>query len=90
VVGAHTFYTFEGAVRLQEALRTFSGGRIAVVVGAMPYKCPGAPHEAAMLIRDYFVSRGLAAKVEVHFYTPEAQGSHSRKAMSSRLTLNIL
>jgi len=71
--GAHTFYTFEGAVRLRHALRTFSGGRIAVVVGAMPYKCPGAPHEAAMLIRDFLVRRGLAAKVEVDLYTPEAQ-----------------
>jgi sulfide:quinone oxidoreductase len=71
--GAHTFYTFEGAARLQEALRTFSRGRIAVVVGAMPYKCPGAPREAAMLIRDYFVRRGLVAKVEVHLYTPETQ-----------------
>jgi len=71
--GAHSFYTFEGAVRLQEALRAFSTGRIAVVVAAMPYKCPGAPHEAAMLIADYFRRRGSAAKVEVHLYTPEAQ-----------------
>lgn len=71
--GAHTFYTLAGTARLQEALRAFSGGRIAVVVGALPYKCPGAPHEAAMLIADYFRRRGLAAKVEVHLYTPEAQ-----------------
>ncbi|HEV2386497.1 MAG TPA: FAD/NAD(P)-binding oxidoreductase [Candidatus Acidoferrales bacterium] len=71
--GAHSFYTFEGAFRLQEALRTFSRGRIAVVVAAMPYKCPGAPHEAAMLIADYFRRRGHAASVEVHLYTPESQ-----------------
>ncbi|HEV2305676.1 MAG TPA: FAD/NAD(P)-binding oxidoreductase [Candidatus Acidoferrales bacterium] len=71
--GAHTFYTLDGAVRLHEALRTFSGERIAVVVAAMPYKCPGAPHEGAMLIRDYFQRRGLSDKVEVHLYTPETQ-----------------
>jgi len=71
--GAHSFYTLDCAARLHEALRTFSRGRIAVVVAAMPYKCPGAPHEAAMLIRDYFQRRGLSEKVEVHLYTPETQ-----------------
>jgi len=72
---AHTFYTWEGSVRLRDALRTFpvTGGRIAVVVTAVPYKCPGAPHEAAMLIADYFRRRGWAGKVEVHLYTPEPQ-----------------
>jgi sulfide:quinone oxidoreductase len=71
--GAHSFYTLDGAARLHEALRTFSGGRIGVVVAAMPYKCPGAPHEGAMLIQDYFRRRGLSNKVEVHLYTPEPQ-----------------
>jgi len=71
----HTFYTWEGAVRLRDALRVFpeTGGRVAVVVTALPYKCPGAPHEGAMLIADYFRRRGLASKVEVHLYTPEPQ-----------------
>jgi sulfide:quinone oxidoreductase len=71
--GAHSFYTLDGATRLHEKLRTFSGGRIAVVVASMPYKCPGAPHEGAMLVRDYFRRRGFSEKVEVHLYTPEAQ-----------------
>ncbi len=72
---AHTFYTWDGAARLYEALRAFpeSGGTIAVVVGAVPYKCPGAPHEGAMLIADYFRRRGLRNRVEVHLYTPEPQ-----------------
>ena len=51
---SHTFYTFEGSSRLYNALASFAGGSIAVVVAAMPYKCPGAPHEGAMLIADYF------------------------------------
>lgn len=72
---AHTFYTWEGSVRLRDALRAFpnTGGRIAVAVAALPYKCPGAPHEGAMLIADYFRRRRLADKVEVHLYTPEPQ-----------------
>lgn len=72
---AHTFYTWEGAARLYEALREFpeKGGTVAVVVSAVPYKCPGAPHEGAMLISDYFRRRGLAGRVQVHLYTPEPQ-----------------
>jgi sulfide:quinone oxidoreductase len=71
--GAQTFYTFDGASRLRDALSRFSGGRVAVVVAAMPYKCPGAPHEGAMLIADCFRKRGLSEKVELHLFTPESQ-----------------
>ena len=70
---SHTFFTFDGAARLRDSLRAFSGGRIAVVVTAMPYKCPGAPHEGAMLIADYFRRRGLSGKVEIRLFTPEPQ-----------------
>ncbi len=70
---SQTFFTFEGATRLRDTLMSFSGGRIAVVVSAMPYKCPGAPHEGAMLIADYFRRRGLSSKVEIHLFTPESQ-----------------
>lgn len=71
--GAHTFYSLEGAVRLHEALEGFSGGIIALVVSALPYKCPGAPHEAAMLMADFFRRRGRRGKVEIHLFTPEPQ-----------------
>lgn len=70
---SHTFYTFEGASRLHSALAAFAGGRIAVVVAAMPYKCPGAPHEGAMLIADYFRRIGRRQAVDMHLFTPEPQ-----------------
>ena len=70
---AHTFYTLDGAAKLRDALRNFSNGRVAVVVSALPYKCPGAPHEAAMLIIDHFRTRSLGDKVEVYLFTPEPQ-----------------
>ena len=70
---AHTFYTLDGAKTLRDALRDFSGGTVAVVVSALPYKCPGAPHEGAMLIADFFRRRGLRDKVDVHLFTPEPQ-----------------
>ena len=69
---AHTFYTFDGAAKLRGALREFGGGTVAVVVSALPYKCPGAPHEGAMLIANTLRQRGLR-NVDVHLFTPEAQ-----------------
>jgi sulfide:quinone oxidoreductase len=71
--GAHTFYTFEGAVKLRTALQSLGSGKVAVVVSGLPYKCPGAPHEGAMLIADTFKKRGHSDKVEVHLFTPEPQ-----------------
>ena len=70
---AHTYYTFDGAAKLRDALPEFNGGTVAVVVSALPYKCPGAPHEGAMLIADSFRRRGIRDKVAVHLFTPEPQ-----------------
>lgn len=70
---AHTFYTWSGAETLRQALSAFPerGGTVAVAVCGLPYKCPGAPHEGAMLIADYFRRRGRRA--EIHLFTPEPQ-----------------
>lgn len=73
VAGAHTFYTLDGATRLRAALDEDVSGTVAVVVTAMPYKCPGAPHEGAMLLADYFRRHGRGAKASVHLFTPEPQ-----------------
>jgi len=70
---AHTFYTLDGADRLRSELAEFKRGSVAVVVGALPYKCPGAPHEGAMLLADFFRRRGLAGAVDLHLFTPEPQ-----------------
>jgi sulfide:quinone oxidoreductase len=68
---AQTFYTFEGAAALQRTLREFSGGKIAIVVASLPFKCPAAPYEGAMLIADFFLRRGLRDEVDLHLFTPE-------------------
>jgi sulfide:quinone oxidoreductase len=68
---AQTFYTFEGATKLRAVLGEFIGGKIAIVVSALPFKCPAAPYEGAMLIADLFRRRGLRDKVDLHLFTPE-------------------
>ena len=68
---AHTFYHLDGAERLGVALRAFDGGRIALVVAGLPYKCPTAPYEGAMLLEGYVHRRHRRHKVELEIYTPE-------------------
>lgn len=70
---AHTYYQLAGAVRLREALETFEGGRIALLVAGLPYKCPAAPYEGAMLLESYFLRRHKRHHVEIAVYTPEPQ-----------------
>jgi sulfide:quinone oxidoreductase len=68
---AHTYYSLEGAERLRDEIRTFAGGKIVTVVPSLPYKCPSAPYEGAMLLEGYFHSRHARHKVELSIYTPE-------------------
>jgi sulfide:quinone oxidoreductase len=69
----HSFYTVTGASKLHEALRVFKKGRIVVVIASLPYKCPGAPLEGAMLIADFMRKTRRQNGVEVALYTPEPQ-----------------
>ena len=67
----HDFYTLEGATNFNKQLQSFRGGKIAVSVSALPFKCPAAPYEAAMLIENFVRHKGLGDKSEVSLYTPE-------------------
>lgn len=66
----HNFYSLDGAERLRDARLQVKSGCAIVLVSGIPFKCPAAPYEAAMLLRDDFNKRGLSS-VEVHVYTPE-------------------
>ena len=68
---AHTFYTVEGAQRLRAVLERFPGGDLAILIPKVPFMCPPAPYEAAMLLHHAFESRGLADKARVAIHTAE-------------------
>ncbi|HLD13767.1 MAG TPA: FAD/NAD(P)-binding oxidoreductase [Burkholderiales bacterium] len=70
-LAGHNFYTLTGALALQELLRTLRIGRVAVLVSGIPFKCPAAPYEAAMLLEADLRSRGVRDHVAVDVYTPE-------------------
>jgi sulfide:quinone oxidoreductase len=66
-----TFYTAPGAVALRDHLARFGGGRVVILVSKIPFKCPAAPYEAALLIEAWMRRRGVREKVTVDLYTPE-------------------
>ncbi|HSG14715.1 MAG TPA: FAD/NAD(P)-binding oxidoreductase [Anaerolineae bacterium] len=68
---AHTPYDLEGATGLWSALQGFKGGRVAILVSAMPYKCPAAPYETALLLDDHLRSQGIRNRCQVEVFTLE-------------------
>lgn len=69
----HTFHPYDlpSAERLRRALQAFTGGRVSVAIASLPYKCPAAPYETAMLIDGYLRQRGIREVSPIDMYTPE-------------------
>ncbi len=70
LAGGNEFYSVAGAARLADALSTFSGGHAIVGVCGAPFKCPPAPSEAALLLHDHLVARGIRQHCEISFVIP--------------------
>ncbi len=64
------FYTLQGALALQAALRDWQGGRLVVHVCEMPIKCPVAPLEFAFFADCWLSRQGLRDKTELVYVTP--------------------
>ena len=70
---ALNFFSPEGAAACARALESFRGGRVVVAVSTLPYKCPAAPYEAALLLDDELRRRGLREASQIDLFTPEPQ-----------------
>ncbi|MDE3025094.1 MAG: NAD(P)/FAD-dependent oxidoreductase, partial [Acidobacteriota bacterium] len=64
-------YTLDGAVAAGRALEGFAAGRVVVLVSRLPYKCPAAPYETALLSEALLRKRGVRDRSSVEVYTPE-------------------
>lgn len=64
------FYTYEGAVKLADKLKTWEGGRLVINLAESVIKCPVAPLEFAFLADAYFVDKGIRDKVDITYVTP--------------------
>jgi sulfide:quinone oxidoreductase len=67
----HDFYTLAGAESLRAARLNFREGRLVILVSGVPFKCPAAPYEAAMLLEADLRRRGMREHVTIDLYSPE-------------------
>ncbi|MGB9373088.1 MAG: FAD/NAD(P)-binding oxidoreductase [Jiangellales bacterium] len=84
----HEFYTFDGASRLAEVLKTWQGGKLVIHVTEMPIKCPVAPLEFTFLADAFFDEQGLRDSVDITYVTP-LEGAFT-KPVSSRYLGSML
>ena len=66
----HNLYDSEQVQPLRENLLSLRGGRVVISVMGVPYKCPPAPYEAAMIISDVLKKNQTREKVQVDMYVP--------------------
>lgn len=71
VQSGYNLYQLKEVVRLREKLKIFSGGKVAIVVSSLPFKCPAAPYEAAFMLDEYFQKMGVSHKTEISIFSPE-------------------
>ena len=70
VEGGHEFYTVDGAFALRDVLAAFDGGRVVVAVTSLPFKCPPAPSETALLMHDFLLARGARDRSTISLVMP--------------------
>jgi sulfide:quinone oxidoreductase len=78
------FYTLDGALALEEALRRFDHGRLVVHITDLPFKCPVAPLEFTFLADSWLRQRGIRDRVEMVFVTP-LDGAFTKPVASALL-----
>ena len=71
VEAGYNLYSLEGATAIRDARKKLEAGRLIVLTAGMPYKCPAAPYEAAMLLDYDLRKRKLRDHVEVAVYAWE-------------------
>ncbi len=64
------FYTIDGAIALAKHLRGWEGGRLALNIVDLPFKCPVAPLEFIFLADHFFHQKGMRDKVDLTLVTP--------------------
>ncbi len=69
--GAYNLYQLSEVIRLRDDLANFRGDKAVVMVSSIPFKCPAAPYEAALILNAYF--KGQNKNVQVQVVSPEPQ-----------------
>ena len=70
VEDGYEYYSVAGAERLRQVLPSFSGGNVLIAILGVPFKCPPAPYEAALLLHDYLVDNGVREATRIDVISP--------------------
>jgi sulfide:quinone oxidoreductase len=68
--GGNEFYSPEGVERLRRSIPAFTEGHAVIGVVSVPFKCPPAPSETALLLHDYLTERGVRDACEITLVMP--------------------
>ena len=71
--GAYNLCDMSSVAQLRDRVATLDGGRVVVLIASVPFKCPPAPYEYALLIDDVLRRRGARECTEIVLTTPEPQ-----------------
>jgi len=63
-------YELKDVPKIRDNVRNMRSGKIAIAVMGLPYKCPPAPYEAALLLRSILEETGASNSVQIDFYSP--------------------
>ena len=63
-------YDINDVPKIRDTLRQIKSGKIVIAITGLPYKCPPAPFEAALLIRSILEETGASDSVTIDFYSP--------------------
>ena len=66
---AYNVYDPQDIPRAAQALHEFQGGKLLIGVFGVPYKCPPAPYEMALLVSEALEARHVKAEIDV--FTPQ-------------------
>ena len=63
-------YDLNDVPKIRDAIRNMKSGKIVMAITGLPYKCPPAPYEAALLIRSVLEETGSSNSIQMEFYSP--------------------
>jgi sulfide:quinone oxidoreductase len=63
-------YDYRESEKIHNKIKELKSGIIAISIMGMPYKCPPAPFEAALLIDSMLREAGVRDSIQIHFYSP--------------------
>ncbi|WP_174189683.1 NAD(P)/FAD-dependent oxidoreductase [Nocardia barduliensis] len=66
----YEYYSMDGALRLRDRLGGFDGGDVVLAILGVPFKCPPAPYEGAMLLHETLTRRGVGDRTRIQVLTP--------------------